>query len=73
MFPFVFLQLLTSFMQLDVIRCIAYERPIIAASKTVQRISCIIGDVSAITKDPKVESFMYMNEVLLIQFIMSLP
>ncbi|CAN6372154.1 unnamed protein product [Urochloa humidicola] len=38
---------------LDLIRFIAYERPIIAASRAVKRISCIIEDASAITKDPK--------------------
>ncbi|CAN6372151.1 unnamed protein product [Urochloa humidicola] len=38
---------------LDLIRFIAYERPMIAASRAVQRISYIIGDASAVTKYSK--------------------
>lgn len=38
---------------LDLIRFIAYERPIIAASGAVKRINCIIGHASAATKYPK--------------------
>ncbi|XP_062225180.1 protein HASTY 1-like isoform X2 [Phragmites australis] len=38
---------------LDLIRFIAYKRPIIAASRAVQRINCIIEDASALSKYPK--------------------
>ncbi|OQU83505.1 hypothetical protein SORBI_3005G127300 [Sorghum bicolor] len=38
---------------LDLITFIAYERPIIAAKRAVQRITCVIGDVKAGTTYPK--------------------
>lgn len=67
------MQLLTSFIQLDLIRFIAHQRPIIAASRAVQRISCIIGDASAITKYPKVESFMYYSQSVMDSICLFFP
>ncbi|GJN25665.1 hypothetical protein PR202_gb13523 [Eleusine coracana subsp. coracana] len=38
---------------LDLIRTVAYKRPVIAVSRAVQRINCIIEDASAVSKHPK--------------------
>ncbi|XP_044977615.1 protein HASTY 1-like isoform X2 [Hordeum vulgare subsp. vulgare] len=38
---------------LDIIKYIAYRRPILAASRAAQRINSVIGDASTVSKSPK--------------------
>jgi hypothetical protein len=42
------------FLQLDLIRVIASQRPVIAAANILQRINVVFGDANQATKSPQV-------------------
>ena len=51
------------FLQLDLIKVIASQRPVIAAASIVQRINVVFGDANQATKSPRVRLAAYVYHI----------
>ena len=57
------------FLQLDLIKVIASQRPVIAAASIVQRINVVFGDANQATKSPQVRLAAYVYHINLMIYL----